>query len=261
MRKRELELIAGLAEGTLEDETEARALIESSPKHRFEYETQRTAIEALRSVGPARLSDHERAALHRDVWTELQTSPAAASRSPWYYRWAYVAGGLLIVTIGLGTILSGGGDDAADTFGEVSAGLADDGAADETATTESASRAARAEELQEDSAGAPLAPLSSQVTKLFDERARLARSGNLQTFDSAGESGADGAAAHAECLAQTELSDYEVLGEISVEEARDFGLEAETPYIIAVPAGVALGPDTPVAFVESGTCVVVHTDG
>lgn len=260
MRKRELELIAGLAEATLEDETEARALIESSPKHRFEYQTQRTAIEALRSVEPARLSDHERAALHRDVWTELQTSPAAASRSPWYYRWAYVAGGLLVVTIGLGTILGGGGDDAAESFEEVASGLDGGGAANETAITESASRVATAEDLQDDSAAAPLAPLSSQVTKLFDERARLARSGDLQAFE-AGETGAEGDATHAECLAQTELSDYEVLGEISVEEARDFGLEAETPYIIAVPAGVDLGPDTPVAFVESGTCVVVHTDG
>lgn len=261
MRERELDLIAGLAERTLEDETEARALIESSQRHRFEYEAQKTAIEALRSVEPAQLSDHERAALHRDVWTELQARPTDAARSPWYYRWAYVAGGLLIVTIGLGTILSGGGDDATDTFAEVSAGLADD-TATETATTESASGAEMGGDGQEGSASAPLAPLSSRFTELFDESARLARSGDLQALDTAGEAGADEAVSeHAECLAQTELSEYQVLGEISVEVAREFGLEAETPYIIAVPAGVALGPDTPVAFIESGTCIVVHTDG
>lgn len=262
MRKRELELIAGLAEGTLEDETEARALIESSEQHRFEYETQRTAIEALRSVEPARLNDHERAALHRDVWTELQAAPTTATRSPWYYRWSYVAAGFLVVAVGLGTVLSQGGDDAADTSREVSAGLADDLAANETATTESAAGAATAEDGQEqDSGEAPLAPLSSRFTELFAERARLARSGDLQAFESAGEAGADESLTHAECLAQTELGDYMVLGEISVEEAREFGLEADTPYIIAVPGGVTLGPDTPVAFVESGTCVVVHTDG
>ena len=43
MRNKEVELIAALAEGSLEDETAARALVASSTKHQAEYEAQKTA--------------------------------------------------------------------------------------------------------------------------------------------------------------------------------------------------------------------------
>jgi len=74
MRKNEIELIAALAEGRLEDETAARALVDSSAAHRAEYEAHKTALEALIAIPSAQLSEHESAALHRDVWTELQSS-------------------------------------------------------------------------------------------------------------------------------------------------------------------------------------------
>ncbi|HSM45432.1 MAG TPA: hypothetical protein VK969_10490, partial [Acidimicrobiia bacterium] len=79
MRDDQIELIAALVEGRLEDESEARALIDSAPEFREEYEGQKTAYEMLTRVGTASLSDGERSALHRDVWTSLRqgtnTSP------------------------------------------------------------------------------------------------------------------------------------------------------------------------------------------
>lgn len=259
MRKREQDLIIGLAEGTLEDETEARALIDSSPQHRLEYETQMAARAALRSVEPARLSDHERAALHRDVWTRLQQSPATPARSPWLYRWAYVAGGLLVVAVGLGTIFGRDSDSASPALDNLA--VTETHAA--TGTTESAADAAMAEtDMAEEAsvpgnAETPFAPLFS----LFEERANLLRAGEAQAY-AGGETADDGAATdHEDCIAQADLEGYEALGEISAEEARGLGVATESSYIIAVPAGAEVGEGTPVVFIETGTCVVVHTAG
>ena len=86
MRSHEQELISALVEGRLEDEAEALALIASSPALRSEYEAQKLAYEALTAIPQAQLTDHERAALHRDVWTELQARPTSlAVRTPWYF--------------------------------------------------------------------------------------------------------------------------------------------------------------------------------
>ncbi len=111
MRDHELELIAALAEGRLEDESEARALIASSAEHLAEYEAQKLAFETLRSTPPAAMTDIERAALHRDVWTELRSPvPVGASGNPWYYRWMPVAAGMFVV-VGLVAVINQGGQD------------------------------------------------------------------------------------------------------------------------------------------------------
>lgn len=67
MREHEIDLIAALVEGRLEDETEARALITSSPEMRQEYQAQKLAYEALAGAGMVRMTESERSALHRDI--------------------------------------------------------------------------------------------------------------------------------------------------------------------------------------------------
>jgi hypothetical protein len=95
MRERDLDLIVALVEGRLEDEEEARALIESSSKHRLEYEAQKTAYQALSSAGTASLSETERAGIRRDVWSDLRSRPTpVVPANPWYYRWVSVAAGV-----------------------------------------------------------------------------------------------------------------------------------------------------------------------
>ena len=262
MRNNEIELIAALVEGELEDETEARALVESSSKHKNEYEAQKTAYQALSSIPPAQLTEHEAAALHRDVWTQLQSQPTAAvAKVPWYYRWSYAAAGLLVV-VGLVVVVDQsnpdftptallGGNDAAESevFAETNSGLddeastpSDDAAAD--ATTSGADGGA-AEEVDGPSSHVEpnLAGLSAFAAQT---RSRELKSFNLAAtnFD---EVMVD---EMTQCITDAGLVDHEVVGDV----------EAENHYIVAVPTDIDLGPETPVSFVETNTCELVHTE-
>lgn len=258
MRERDLDLIAALVEGRLEDETEARALIESSSNHRAEYEAQRLAYETMSAVSPARLTDHERAALRRDVWTELQARPASVEKtSPWYLRWSYAAAGVLVlVGLGAGAIsMLNDGElalTAADTA-EESADLLQGGEGGATATTEAASA------ILEDDAGADAADGAAQTVppdaSFFLNKADDTRSGALD--DSAEE---DLAARHADCLESAGLIEYETVGQLEVENPEELGLEGPGSYLVAVPAGVEIDEDTPVAFVDAATCELTHLD-
>jgi len=133
MHKHDLDLIAALADSSLEDETEARALVETCPECEAEYRAQVEILGVLASTPPAMLSEFEKAALHRDLWTELPKEPGR-SATPGWYRWSYVAAGLLVV-VGLAGVLNGqlGGSDQGGSFSEISSGLdtatADDGGA------------------------------------------------------------------------------------------------------------------------------------
>lgn len=128
MRDHDLELIAALVEGRLDDEAEARALIASSAEHAEEYEAQKLAYDALSSLGTASMSETESAALRRDLWTSLRATPAAKSANPWWYRWTAVAAGLLVVGGSVAVLNQnmGGGDDAVQTFAEVGESLDSD---------------------------------------------------------------------------------------------------------------------------------------
>lgn len=129
MHDHDLDLIAALAEGSLRDETVARAQVEACPDCRDEYQGQRAAIEFLASAPEVSMTELERAGLHRDLWIELRNEPAAAAKkSPWWYRWSYVAAGLFVV-VGLAGVLNGqfgSGDQGAvvETFSEIGSGLA-----------------------------------------------------------------------------------------------------------------------------------------
>lgn len=259
MREHELELIAALVEGRLEDESEARALIESSPELAEEYEAQKLAYEAMRGAGTTSLRETERAALHRDIWTELRSgSIPAASRSPWYYRWAPVAAGFLVV-VGLVAVLGQGGADsgeeavnladaAADT---TTTAASDDGAAggdaapgdgDDTAQTESSS-----EEDKTDSDRT----VSPEEADLFTMQAQRVRAGEfsdsqLETFDNEGQT-----AEHTDCFTRIGLDRHRIVATTS-------SLDGET-LLVTVPQETDLA-NAPVGFVDPDVCELVYLD-
>jgi hypothetical protein len=118
MHEHPLDLIAALADGSLSDETEARALVETCPECRDEYRAQTEVIGWLAAAPAAEMTDLEKAALHRDLWTELRNEPSKSPATPWWQRLSYVAAGLL-VTVGLVSVLNNGaltgGGESADT--------------------------------------------------------------------------------------------------------------------------------------------------
>jgi len=117
MSRREIELITALAEGSLEDETEARALLERSSRLRTIYEEQKTAFDALSSLPAAALSESESAALRRDVWTALTTTSIEPVKNP-RGRWAWgYAAVFVFALVGLAAVLNGmTAEDGAATF-------------------------------------------------------------------------------------------------------------------------------------------------
>ena len=117
MHEHPLDLIAALADGSLSDEAEARALVETCPDCRDEYRAQTEVIGWLAAASTAEMTDLEKAALHRDLWTELRNEPSKSPATPWWQRLSYVAAGLL-VTVGLVGVLNNGaltGGESADT--------------------------------------------------------------------------------------------------------------------------------------------------
>ncbi|MGA7282140.1 MAG: hypothetical protein WBZ40_10200, partial [Acidimicrobiia bacterium] len=118
MHKHDPDLIAGFADGSNDNEIQARALIESCGECRAEYENQVRVIAMLRQVPPVAMTDLEKAAMQRDLWTELRSQPLAAATtgSPWWYRWSYAAAGLVIVVgiaAGLGNVIGRSGENTA----------------------------------------------------------------------------------------------------------------------------------------------------
>lgn len=266
MRDRDLDLIAALVEGRLEDETEARALIASDPEFQAEYESQKLAYEALSNLGPAMLTEMERSALHRDVWTELRSQDVAAekTRSPWYYRWAPVAAGMFVV-VGLVAVInqSGGGGDAAMEAA--------------TATT-AADSAEGGDSGGETSAPAPTDGVEPDITALlsqdfsramtaadvayYEAEAEKVRTGDVDTYQFEDEE-AEQSSRIETCLESAELTGFEVIGagSPSAEDAEG-GVavpEDANPYVAAIPEDTAL-EDAPIAFVDLLTCELIYVD-
>lgn len=107
MSRREIELVTALAEGVLEDESEARALIERSARLRSIYEEQKLAVEALQSLPQASLTESEKSDLRRDVWTALrapETTPTPARLRPAVLGYVAV---FALVSVGLVVVLNG----------------------------------------------------------------------------------------------------------------------------------------------------------
>lgn len=261
MREHELELIAALVEGRLENESEARALIESSPELTEEYEAQKLAYETMRDAGTASLRETERAALHRDIWTELRSgSPEPAAKTPWYYRWAPVAAALLVV-VGLVSVLGQGGDEAGDETFTVAADSA------ETTTTAAASDdgAAPGDGQQTETTGgddggseeaAAADTLSEEALDVYQREAELLRQGvygeRLRSYDSADTT-------IETCVEESGLDDYRILATLSAPMEETDTPEDERRLAVAYPEDAQLEA-APISFVDLEACEVVYTD-
>jgi hypothetical protein len=270
LRKHEIDLIAGLVEGDLQDESEAHGLIERSEEARAEYEAQKVAYEALSDSEPVFMTESEKATLHRDLWTALREDPRPTSpKAPWYYRLAPVAAALFVI-IGLGAVLTQGvlnqqsGDDAAtvETFAEASEGLsaetaqADRGGTDEAAvTTEATSEdgADGAVDLADEEA-APMAPLLQEAfTEVADAVRTRSNMGDAAAFRPLGAvAELEDAAA---CLDSAGLPNYSILGEFEDPSG------GESTYLVVVQSNDEVGPDTQVVFIDTGSCQIAHVDG
>lgn len=292
MQDHELELIAALVEGRLDDDTEARRLVASSPAHAEEYELQRLAYQALNDLEPATLSDTERSALHRDVWTSLHSRPEAGrtGANPWWYRWTAVAAALLVVG-GSAAVLSqnmGAGDSGSDeVFSEMAAPLDE-----ETAGTTIA--AAEAPDAGADSAGGSAdtsvttfavteddgSTRSSALEQLFSAKASEVRAGNESAPDlHFYENVAAVDPAITECVARaTEaagLDGFQVVATADLpsipEPEDDTSTSTVAPTIVASPGGGSHGvavaspesvepSEAPLAFVDLAECEVEYLD-
>lgn len=239
MRDHERELIAALVDGSLEDETEARALLESSAEARAEYELQLDALRALSAAGAVMMTESERAVLHRDLWGRLhaeQAKPAAAG----VYRWSLAAAALFVV-VGLGAVLGGGLLNQADSGEDMAVEAT---AADEADTSVAAAETADA------LAGDGAAPMSFDAQEYFVEEAARLRQGEA-LYRAAGDDPKE-----EDCLAAASLFDHDVIAVVGEDDA------APVPgsYLAAVARDEEIGADTPIHFVDSNVCEVVYTD-
>ncbi len=262
MRKHEIELITALAEGTLDDETRARALIDSSSKAQAEYEAQKTALAALAEVQPAVMSEIEKATLHRDTWTALKAQPVAAKKtSPWYYRWSYAAAGLFVV-VGLLAFLNTNGSSSDSAALSEQLGAPQTAAdTEETVVVDDADKGAEAPAIAEDGATVDDAGSEAPIIGFFNGEASKLRDGQFRSAAATeGDEQQSVLEDQAECLIRADLEGYEAVGEVSFADAADYGLDPDTAYLLAVPKDEQLDEDTPVAFVEAATCALVHTD-
>ncbi|MDP9493704.1 MAG: hypothetical protein M3P87_00555 [Actinomycetota bacterium] len=237
MHDHDPDLIASLADGSLDEPAEARSLVETCPECNLEYQAQLSIIATLSAVRPATMTELEKAALHRDLWTELRSQPVKTVTHPWWYRLSYAAAGLFVL-VGLVAVfnqMGGGGDQAAETFLEVASGLdggadqAMDSTQDESATTMAAGA---------DAGGAIPPDFKSLATETRREQLAPTERATLSDED------------EADCLRTAGLEDHEVVG----------GVEADRSYLVAIPSGAAPDAETPVSFVDAVTCEVVHVE-
>jgi hypothetical protein len=254
MHVHDLDLIAALADGSLDDQSEARALIETCPECHQEYETQVTIIAALAAIEPAAMSEFEKAALHRDLWTELRSPPAKTS-TPWWYRLTYAAAGLFVV-VGLVAVVNQLGNSNAgegETFLEVSSSL-DEGTDGQTASPSAGEDAgydageSTVTTLSAESAGTTVVTADSGGGDTPDFEA-LADEARLQQLPPSVRTNGS-TTEDLDCLNAAGLENQDVVGAV----------EADRKYLIAVPDGEDLDADTAVNFVDATTCEVAHVE-
>lgn len=276
MRDHELELIAALVEGRLDDEAEARALVSSSSELQEEYQAQKLAYESLRDLGTASMSEIERASLHRDVWTAIRSNEKSApSASPWIYRWVSIAAGLFVV-VGLVTVLSQGGDDAAETFSEIGQALesgttsadSDGGGEGFTAGDDGADSGSVMEETGTTTATASEEPrsLSTEPAVFFSTQVSAVRDGDfdatrMEAYEADESDDAELETCFDVAIDDAGLDGYEVVATFipSAGAATNTTFVTETRFAVAIPR--AADPATaPIAFVDLNSCELVYLD-
>lgn len=248
MHRHDFDLIAALAEGSLDDETEARALLESCEECQAEYRSQLEVLTILSSTPPAEMTELEKAALHRDLWTELRNPSTEAPTGRAWHRWSYVAAGLF-VTVGLVGVLSGqlglgGGDSGSGEITETSSDparySADDGSAApllDAAPAEGgdAESAATTTMAAEEADPLPYAE--------FAEQARMARESSqpsTQTLSSKDDID--------RCLDEAGLTDVRVVEELVLDQR----------YLLVMPRDETSQPI--VTFIAMDSCEIVYVD-
>ncbi len=246
MHKHDLDLIAEYAAGTLGDDSEARARIESCQVCAAEYTAQSSALAALSGIDNARMTEPERARLHRDVWTELRSPAAPAPRAnPWWQSWAFGSAAFVLVAVSLiGVMENFGGGDASETFNEIAAEL--DSGADSSGDARSEEDTAGGAEAGEEA----LAPgVTRDVAERYADTPYLLIAREVRK-----DQGADaGTLAYdekqADCLTESGLVDHLLVD----------STDTMTDLLVAVPSGA--DPETaPVAFIDPETCLVVHIE-
>ncbi|MGF1617113.1 MAG: hypothetical protein ACFCU2_04810 [Acidimicrobiia bacterium] len=248
MHKHDLDLIAEFAAGTLGDDSEARARVESCHTCAQEFTAQSSVLAELSGVGQALMTEYERARLHRDLWTELR-SPAATAKpaltTPWWRSWTFGAAAFVVVAVSLVGVMEnfGGGGDS-EAFTEVAAGLESgaDGSADTHADGDAAGGGELAEEALAPDFGPALSERDGDTPYLL-----IAREVRNQATSDAGVLSYD--EKQVDCLEQSGLVDHYPVG----------GFEPVTELLVAVPSGADL-ESAPVAFVDPADCTVVHIE-
>lgn len=249
MHRHDFDLIAALAEGSLDDETEARALIESCEECRAEHRSQLEVLTILSSTPPAEMTELEKAALHRDLWTELRNPSTEAPTGRAWYRWSYVAAGLF-VTVGLVGVLSGqlefgGGDSGSGELTEASSDLgtfsADDGS--EAPLLEAAPSADGADSATAATTTMAAGEVGSLPYEQFAEQARIARESSqrsAQTLSSKEDID--------QCLDEAGLADAKVVEELVLDQR----------YLLVMPRDEKSRPT--VTFIAMESCEIVYVD-
>lgn len=247
MHKHDLDLIAEYAAGTLGDDTEARARVASCQTCAQEYTAQSSVLGELSGIGPAQMTEHERARLRRDLWTELRAPADTATprlANPWWRSWAFGAAAFIFVAVALvGVMENFGGGDAAETVGE--AGALD---ADSRTTSGDTSTGDNAAEDGEGAEEALAPDTTTAADRLEDTHYLLiAREVRQQPKSEADVLSFD--EAQTECLEESGLVEHELVT----------GFETLTDLLIAVPTA-ADREDAPVSFVDPENCTVVHEE-
>ena len=260
MHRHDLDLIAAYASGHLEDEARARELVASCDECRSEYQLHLSIRGELGDLEQPIMTAAERAALHRDLWTDLRapspaSSPAVGARTPWWYRWSAAAAGLFLV-VGLVTVLANptATEDVFETIGNelttdgsprledgeapAAPGESDAGGPDTTAAGE------MGPEGQPGVVGSDGAADDQAYLEMID-RARESESAQYNNFTSQ-----DAAADTAACLRAAGLAGQRTIGEV----------DTDTPYLLVIPADEPFDPEGRITVVDSATCEVVHVD-
>ncbi len=119
MHEHDFELIAAIAEGELSptEQAAAEATLASCQDCRSDLELQREALAIMRAARPVKMTDLERAMIHRNVLAAVRPATPTSLSKPsvsWFQRLmpAMAAAAALLVVVGVGSVLVNGAGDA-----------------------------------------------------------------------------------------------------------------------------------------------------
>jgi hypothetical protein len=236
MRKRDIELIIDLIEGSAEDLAAAHDLISRSEEARAVYEEQIRVRGTLGSAEPVAMTPSERAGLRRDLWSELTGPAPARVKTPWGLRIGQVAAALVLVIGGVAI------------FGDMAGqGAANDDAGVRSGESGTAFTAAGGEDA--DPLGGVQGPITEdggdmppEAAGIFRRYAELVRAGSIDDLENDPEDAR---------WCQRSLPGDRYLGTIELPD-RSVG--------IWVPAAEELTATIPVRFADTETCDILATE-